>query len=250
MQSNFYYKNNRLLQLRGFCYAAYFLNISKAAKVQKLSPSTVSLQIKSLERDFKTKLFNRFGPKITLTTEGKTLLEICAPLIKGLDKVENLFLKELDRKVVKDLNIVANNTTINFILPELAKKFIKHNPDVNLTIHFGEQEEAIRLLRKKTADVALLPLRTHMPFPSDFIFIPKYTFKPALITRKDHPLAGKRKLTIQQISEYELALPAEELRVIPNLYEIFSHHNITKKLRINFINWETTKQYIEAGLVI
>jgi len=40
------------------------------------------------------------------------------------------------------------------------------------------------------------------------------------------------------------------LRVIPNLYDIFPKNEIDKKLRINFVNWETTKKFIEAGLFI
>lgn len=83
--------------------------------------------------------------------------------------------------------------------------------------------------------------------------MPLYThvyYEPALITRPDHPLAGRRKLTVQEISQYELTLPAEKLRVIPNLYDIFPQHDISKRLRVNFVNWETTRKYIEAGLVI
>ncbi|HVT29672.1 MAG TPA: LysR family transcriptional regulator, partial [Lacipirellulaceae bacterium] len=49
-QSAARYKQNRLQQLRGFCYAARAKSISKAAEKMALSQPSVSLQIKALER--------------------------------------------------------------------------------------------------------------------------------------------------------------------------------------------------------
>jgi hypothetical protein len=65
-----YYKQNRLQQLRGFCYAAKAGSISKAAERLLLSQPSVSLQIQALEREFKTTLFERRGPKINLKPRG------------------------------------------------------------------------------------------------------------------------------------------------------------------------------------
>ena len=45
----FYYKQNRLKQLRAFCYATQCNSISKAAERMFLSQPSVSLQVKALE---------------------------------------------------------------------------------------------------------------------------------------------------------------------------------------------------------
>lgn len=55
---------------------------------------------------------------------------------------------------------------------------------------------------------------------------------------------------MEEIAKYELSLPPEELRVIPNLYEIFPRSKVSGRLRIHFRDWETTRRYIEEGLVI
>jgi DNA-binding transcriptional LysR family regulator len=248
--SQFYYKSNRLQQLRGFCCTAQFGNISKAAKYLKLSHASVSVQIKSLERDLGVKLFDRNGPKITLTLEGKKLLKISLPLVNGLDQIEDTF-KEQQLEIERtEISIAANMTSLNFILPKVIKKFLLKNQSRFINIHYAEYKEAIELLRSKEIEVAILPKREHKPYPTDLSFIPKWKFKPALITRADHPLAKKKNLTVKEISKYELTLPPEDLRVIPNLYEIFPSHNIDKRLKVNFHNWETTRKYIEAGIVI
>ena len=69
-----YYKQNRLKQLRAFCYTAKSGSISKAAEQLYLSQPSVSLQIQALERELNTMLFERRGPKIRLTPDGQALL--------------------------------------------------------------------------------------------------------------------------------------------------------------------------------
>ena len=60
----FYYKQNRLKQLRAFCFTAQFKSMSKAAEQMFLSQPSISLLIQSLEKDLGQKLFIRKGPKI------------------------------------------------------------------------------------------------------------------------------------------------------------------------------------------
>ena len=47
--ARFYYKGNRLKQLRAFCYAVKFGTVARAAEALFLSASSVSLQLTALE---------------------------------------------------------------------------------------------------------------------------------------------------------------------------------------------------------
>ena len=85
------YKENRLQQLRGFCYAAEFGSISRAAERLLLRQPSVSMQIQALEREFKAALFERRGPKIALTPAGRILYELASPLVEGLDSLRESF---------------------------------------------------------------------------------------------------------------------------------------------------------------
>lgn len=246
----FFYKSNRLQQLRGFVCAAQVGNISKAARTLKVSPATVSVQVKSLERDLGVELFTRTGPKIVLTSAGQRLLEVSLPFVEGLEELPRLFQDAQTKHRRAELKIAANSTSLNFILPQLLKKLLKSYPELYVNIYHAEHDEAVEKIRNREVELALLPLRTHKPIADDLKFIECFKYRPSLITRRDHPLAGRRKLTVKEISQFELTLPSQDLRVIPNLYEIFPQHNIEKRLRISFVNWETTRKYIEAGLAI
>src|SRR5712671_2322712 len=120
-----YYKQNRLQQLRGFCYTAQSLSVSKAAERLFLSQPSVSLQIQALEREFKTTLFERRGPKISLTPDGKTLYELAAPLIEEMDSLEQTFAAQRGGIETGRLDIAAGESTTLYLLPEFVKQFIE-----------------------------------------------------------------------------------------------------------------------------
>ena len=107
----FYYKNNRLQQMRGFCYAAQFGCISKAAKHLNLMPSSVSLQIKALEKDLGVELFKRNGPSITLTMDGERFLRLALPHVDAIQSIVENFSNEKEAENFTTLRIAVNSTT-------------------------------------------------------------------------------------------------------------------------------------------
>ena len=245
----FFNKTNRLQQLRGFCYAAQYGSISRAAEFMGLTQSGVSLQIKALEEDIGSALFYRNGPQITLTRDGEELLEIALPLVDNIQRLPEIFQRKKNQTGIRELRIAANGTAKNYLLPQIISLFMRSNEDASVVLHYAEHHEAMELLRENKVDLALLPRREHLPFPKTFEYLPIFFCRPSLITLPDHPLAGRSNLLPSEISRYPFTLPAEELRVIPNLYDIFED-NSSRHLRLSFMNTETGREYIEAGLAI
>ena len=91
----FYYKGNPLKQLRAFCAVARTGKMTDAANELFLSQSAVSLQVKALEKSLETALFERRGPSIELTPEGRKLLDMARPLVEGIDELPDRFIKEV-----------------------------------------------------------------------------------------------------------------------------------------------------------
>src|SRR3990172_6215514 len=135
MSTSKYYKQNRLQQLRGFCHAAQTLSISKAAERLFLSQPSVSLQIQALEREFKTTLFERRGPKISLTPDGKTLYELASPLVAQIDTLDETFAARRGDVERGQLDIAAGESTTLYLLPRFVKQFAEAHPQVELKLH-------------------------------------------------------------------------------------------------------------------
>src|SRR5438093_3262754 len=119
----FRYKQNRLQQLRGFCAVVELHSVSKAAVRLHLSQPTVSLQVQALERELRTKLFERRGPKLALTPEGEVLFELARPLVEGLTGVDREFEARRNNVEQGHLAIAAGESTIQYVLPSSVQKF-------------------------------------------------------------------------------------------------------------------------------
>jgi len=63
-----------LSQLRTFCTVARLNSFSRAAEKLHLTQPAVSAQVVALEEFLKTKLFDRFGKKISLSEAGRIVL--------------------------------------------------------------------------------------------------------------------------------------------------------------------------------
>ena len=143
-----------------------------------------------------------------------------------------------------------NNTVKNYLLPPVLRDFLERNTEISVVVTYAEHDEAMRLIEDEAVDIALLPRREHLPFPRTYDYTPMYFCKPCLITLPTHPLAGRSNLSVDEILTYPLTLPAEDLRVIPNLYEVFARKQRVDPLRMSFVNAETGREYIEQGLLI
>ena len=69
-EPRFYYKGNRLKQLRAFCYTVKLGTLSRAAEALFLSPSSVSLQLGALEKELGALLLERRRRRVALTVQG------------------------------------------------------------------------------------------------------------------------------------------------------------------------------------
>jgi DNA-binding transcriptional LysR family regulator len=241
------YKQNRLQQLRGFCYAARTKSMSKAAEKLALSQPSVSLQIKALERELGAQLFTRRGPRIELTHDGHRLLELARPIMEAIDQLDENFasLREsVERGIV---NIAAGGSTIQYLLPPFVKKYTREYPQVDVRLHNVTGKAGLALLREGDVDFAVGPL---LDTPPDIQFHPMVTYEPTLITRRDHPLASRNRVTLKDIAKYPLILPPKEQSTFRVVEMVFAEHSLEYDVKLEVGGYDVIKKYVELGLGI
>jgi DNA-binding transcriptional LysR family regulator len=243
----FYYKQNRLKQLRAFCSSVRTGSITGAAEALFLSQPSVSLQIQALEREFGVTLYERRGPMIKLTPEGELLHELAQPLVEGIDKLHETFAAHYGRLETGELNIAAGESTILNILAEPVKLFAEQYPGIRLKLHNVTGRDGLAMLRADQADFAVGPMLQPM---QEFIYRPIITYYPTLITPLDHPLAGKKVVTLEEISAYRLILPPAHLSTWQLVDGAFRQHNLSYNVALEAGGWEVIKKFVELGLGI
>lgn len=243
-----YYKQNRLKQLRAFCHAARTGSISEAAEKVFLSQPTVSLQIQALERELETVLFERRGPKIRLTPEGEVLFKLSQPLVEGMDKLHETFAAQQELLESGDLNIAAGESTILYILPTPLKMFMAMHPKIQVKLqNVTGGRDGLSRLRADEADFAVGSM---IDLPDDIIYRPLVTYAPALIVPKDHPLAEKKEIKLEDITPYGLILPPPSLTTWRMVDLVFRQHELKLKIALEAGGWEVIKKYVEMGMGI
>ena len=241
------YKENRLQQLRGFCHAAELGSISRAAERLLLRQPSVSMQIQALEREFNTTLFERRGPKIALTPAGRVLYELASPLVEAIDSLRESF--EARRNVIAGgrLDIAAGESTILYILPPFVKQFAQAYPRIQLKLHNVTGRDGLEMLRAGEVDFAVGSM---IDVPEDIKYYPIFTYDPMLITARDHPLAHKDDLTMEDIARHPLILPPRHLTTWRVVDLVFRQHNLNYEVQLEAGGWEVIKKYVELGLGI
>ena len=242
----FYYKQNRLKQLRAFCFAAQERSMSRAGERIGLSQPSVSLLIQALEKELGCELFHRRG-RIRLTTEGQALLDLSLPLVEGLDTLPQTFNERCRNLVSGSLNIAAGESTTLYLLPEIVSRFTQLFPQIPVTLHNASGGEGLELLREGKVDFAVGPM---LQVPEDIRFTPLFSYEPLLITPPGHALAAKRRVTLRDIEPYGLILPTRQMSTRNVIDIVFEQHGVNCKVHMEAGGWEVIKRYVEMGLGI
>lgn len=243
----FYYKNNRIQQLKGFYHSVQTGSISKAAEKMGLTQAAVSLQIQSLERDIGMKVFCREGQKIKLTESGKKLYAESAHYIQGIDDLFENFINSTNKQKSNIVDIASNHVGISYILPKYIKKFKDTHPEVKFKIRNLPRDECVKRILNDEIDMFLYPAAANeVPDELEFFSIVKY--QPILLTQKNHPLAKKKKITLKDISKYELVRIDPKLITLPAFEELLKANNIQSNIEFEMSDWEILKKFVKAGI--
>lgn len=242
----FYYKGNQLKQLRAFCAVAKSGKMTDAAEELFLSQPAISLQIRALERELDTVLFERHGPRINMTREGQELFEMAQPLVDALDTLNFRF----NRQMKGDLDsgevvIAAGESTIIYLLPQLVKQFREQYPNIHVQLRNVTGRDGLAMIRDDEVDFAIGSM---LDIPSDINYQPIYSFDPALIMPLGHALAERESIQLEDIAPYGLILPPRRLTTYRMVDRVFQQHQVPFHVTLEVGGWEVIKRYVELGL--
>lgn len=235
---------DRLRQLRAFCHAAQLQSMSKAADRLSLSQPAVSRQIRALEEEFSTVLFERHGPRIALTPAGRSLQRIALPLVRSMDGLPVAFTDEVNDTVSGNVHIAAGMTGSLFILPDHVRRFRSLYPDVQIRVTTIGAKRTLKLVRAHEADLAVVALDF---VPKDLDFRPFLSSNHVLIVPFGHPLEGRERVLAEEIASHPAILPSGGYG--RTMAEVIARYlDVEWTVAVEATGWNTIKRYVEAGL--
>ena len=187
-----------LQQLRVLKAVATEKNFTKAAAVLYVSQPSLSKQIKTLEKNLDLLLINRERNKISLTENGKLLLQyserilaLCEESCRAL-----IDLKNGDRG---NLTVGASQTIGTYLMPRILGLFAQNYPQINLKVQVNSSRIIAKKIINREIDIAIVGGEISDDLEKNLTIQPFVSDELSLIISKSHPFAKKDKINKEDL---------------------------------------------------
>lgn len=138
-------------QLITFITAAQMSSFSKAAEALGYTQSAVTIQIKNLEEELDTKLFDRMGKQVSLTARGRQFLAHAHNIANEISQAKTALAGEGELK--GSITIGTNESLCFTKLPAILTYFRQHHPKMNICIVFDSPEQLLEMMEHNQVDL-------------------------------------------------------------------------------------------------
>lgn len=149
-------------RLQVFHAVAKHLSFTKAAEALFMTQPAVTFQIRQLEEQFNTRLFDRAHGRISLTPAGAMAFEY-AERILALSAELEARLKEMSGQVAGPLLIGASTTIADFLLPQLLGEFKSRFPAVVPRLFVANSEAVQDRVSERSLDLGFIEGDSRLP---------------------------------------------------------------------------------------
>ena len=230
-------------QLHTFLEIVRLKSFSKAAQTCFRTQPAISAQVRQLEQELNTQLFERFGSRISLTTAGKILSQY-AEQILSLRRQAQDAIGELERMPRGELVIAANEATCIYVLPEVFAAYSRRFPNVQLLVERQYGSKIAEAIMDNLADFGF----TQLPIQDRKLQVVKiHSDEIKVVVPPHHPLAGKKAVAADDLVPYPLLLPKYgSTRVRLNEWLELVEDSIHIAMELD--SSEMIKRFVMAGL--
>ena len=175
--------------LTTFIHVAELGSFTKAAEALGFSQSTVSFQIKQLETELNSQLFERINHTVVLTEKGREVLSFAHQINKMTQELKDNI---QDEKTMKGyIRLGMADSLCQSMLIEGFDQFRKHYPGLMLKIIPAGTEEMLRLLNHNEVD-AILTLDNPI-YNREYVIAAEEKVGTHFVAGRNCPLSKKRR---------------------------------------------------------
>ncbi len=190
-------------QLHTFLEIVRLNSFSKAAKTCFRTQPAISAQIRQMEMELETLLFERFGSRITLTPAGHIFANYARKILdlrkQGIDEV-----RELERIPKGEMTIAANEATCVHVLPAVFSRYRKKFNEVQIQVVRAYGANTINAVLDNSVDFGV----TQLPVLDKKIeAVQIFSDEICLMTSPRHHFANKKSVTAAEIANEDLLMP-------------------------------------------
>ncbi|MCU4296173.1 LysR family transcriptional regulator [Brevibacterium permense] len=240
-----------LRHLRYFLAVAEERHFGRAAERLHIAQPPLSSQIKQLEMELETTLFERTTRKVELTGAGALLMERARQILSDVDAAE-FDVAEVGRGAAGVLRVGFSGTATYRLMPEIVRLAQADMPNVRMQIS-GEMltPQMESGLLENRLDVAIL----RPPVQSPELTIDEFERTPLVaVLPREHPLVisteHDQPLSIGQLSECDLVSYPRKSAVASVVWEMCRQSSFRPRIVQEATETSTLIALVSAGLGI
>jgi len=236
-------------RLQVFHAVARLLSFTKAAEVLHMTQPAVTFQIRQLEDQFNTRLFDRAHNKVSLTEAGHVAFEFAENIFEKYSEMENA-IREITGNISGSLTLGASTTISEYMLPALLGDFNSKNPEVLLRLRVSNTEGIVSMIENNVIDLGVVEgpvtnknLLVEVCRKDDMV----------VVVPEGHKLSKLKKVNVEEMLKYPFICREEGSGTREVISEYLRSQGMGKhvlKACLELGSPEAVKGAIEAGMGI
>ncbi|MFH1071744.1 MAG: LysR substrate-binding domain-containing protein, partial [Candidatus Glassbacteria bacterium] len=231
-------------QLRFFHSVAERGGFTAAATELHLTQPAVSNQVRKLEDDLGTRLFERYGRQVKLTRAGEVLYTYTRRIFQQVHEAETI-LEDLRSLQTGSLSLGTVDVISIYVLPSIFREFHEAFSKVEISIEVADSANITNGVADGRYDLGFitLPLENR-----SLISIPIYNDVMRVIAPAGHPLAGRSMVTLEDLSRTTLIIYKRGSVTRRLIEQKFQEAGVAFEPDMEIDRPEAMKRLVEAGL--
>jgi DNA-binding transcriptional LysR family regulator len=233
-----------LRQLEIFRVLARELNFTRTAERVHCVQSNVTVQIRALEAELGTALFERLGKQVRLTEQGSRLLPFADRVMSLLDQARLAVASDTEPRGT--LSVGSPESVLTYRLPIILQAFCERYPAVELAFRPLTCGQLWAQLERGGVD---LLLNIGEPLENPRLHIETLCSEEmVLLVRPDHRLANYERIFPGDLTSETLLLTEDDCAYRRKLERILTQSSVVPASRIEFASVEAIKQCAVLGV--
>jgi LysR family cys regulon transcriptional activator len=222
------------------------LNLTEVAKSLHTSQPGVSKAIIELEEELGIEIFSRHGKRLKRVTEpGQHVLRSIEVILREVGNLKRIG-EQFSAEDSGTLSIATTHTQARYVLPVPVAKLREAYPNVNISLHQGAPAQVAQMVLDEVAEIGIAT-ESLAEYP-ELITLPCYEWEHMLVIPKSHPLAGKVRITLEDLAAEPIITYHPSFTGRTRIDKAFATKNLTPRIALEAIDSDVIKTYVRLGL--